>query len=452
MDKLVIKYHAYDKAIAPRPIRMKVPGWSGAADKMVDGFEPQPWHCLPLVEGSTYGLELLYPYETPCHVVNDRGLVRFDWDYAREPGGQVTGGEFVTFYPKEASGFYLFNTGLDLQPPPNHDIRTAPHPRFFTDDTGTVPLSMIGHVQSDWWPKRFFVVFRAPAPGRRHIFRKGEAYAQILLVPRGMSYELEQMTAEEEANRRKLEQDIFVSKAEIADNVWRNPAGYAFNNHYKILAGAFAREGMTGVEQVVAEGLRRQQQTVPVDKSVAELLELGLQRIKEHNYADARSVYLEVLNREPQNAEALSRLGIIAGCTGVPLLAIQLLSQAVALQPSSSSYHSNLGEMLRLLGRFQEAEASFQAALRLNPNDPLLLSTLALTLAQQGRAVEGMQLCQTAAAMAPQAAPVQYRMGLILALQGRQQQARSCYERALALDPTFTEAKRALEETAKAAR
>jgi tetratricopeptide (TPR) repeat protein len=84
MEKLQIKYRTYTKAQPPRPIRMKVPGWGGSPEKMEDGSELQPWHCLPFTEGSTYGLELVYEYDNECHVVNDNGLVYFEWDFARE--------------------------------------------------------------------------------------------------------------------------------------------------------------------------------------------------------------------------------------------------------------------------------------------------------------------------------------------------------------------------------
>src|SRR5579862_6774250 len=113
MDKLQLRYFTFEKSPPPQPIRMKVPGWSGPAQKMEDGSEPQPWHCMPFTEGATFGLELVYPFQTECQVVNDAGQVRFEWDFAREPDGKLTGGEFVTFFPKEASRFYLFNTGVD---------------------------------------------------------------------------------------------------------------------------------------------------------------------------------------------------------------------------------------------------------------------------------------------------------------------------------------------------
>ena len=446
MDKFKIKYCAYDKSVPPQPIRMTAGGWGGLPQKMEDGSEPQPWHCLPFVEASTQGLELLYPYETECRVVNDGGAIRFEWDFAREPGSQLTGGEFVTFFPKEASRYYLFNTSLDIQAPPGHVVRTEPHPRFFTDDSGTVPLAMIGQVQTEWWPKRFFVVFRVPPPGQSHIFRKGEAYAQILIVPQRISYEMARMSAAEEKRRRDLEHGIILSTAEIATNSWRNPVGYEFNNHYKVLASGFARDGLGAVEEAVRQAQQRQQMALPKDKPIAECLELGYRLLREEKYLDARHVYLHVLEREPGNPEALARLGIVAMCIGVPMLALKLLGQAVQLQPRSPSYHSSLGEVLRLLGRYAEAETSFRTALQLNPNDVGVMSILGLTLAQQGRIAEGLQVCRAALAMAPDTAITHFRTGLVLAQDRRYDEARSSYEAALARDPAFAPARRALQE------
>jgi hypothetical protein len=160
MDKLKVKYATYSKATPPQPIRVKVPGWAGSPEhKMEDGSPGQPWHCLPFVEASTYGLELIYPFETECQIINDNGKVRSERDFAQESGGELTGAEFCTCYPKESSKHYLSTTRIDVKAPPGHAIRTEPHPRFFTDDTQTCPLAVIGHLQTDWWPRKLFVVF-----------------------------------------------------------------------------------------------------------------------------------------------------------------------------------------------------------------------------------------------------------------------------------------------------
>ena len=77
MDKLEIKYRTYYKGIPPKKIKLKIPGWSGDSKDYGDGAKPQPWHCVPFVEGSTYGLELIYPFETECVVTREDGKIKF---------------------------------------------------------------------------------------------------------------------------------------------------------------------------------------------------------------------------------------------------------------------------------------------------------------------------------------------------------------------------------------
>lgn len=446
MDKLNVKYATYSKALPPQPIKIRTPGWGGTAEKMVDGAQPQPWHCLPFVEGSTYGLELVYPYENECHVINDGGgPLRFEWDYAGEPGGGVTGGEFVAFSPKRAPKFYLFSARIDIQPPPGHVIRMEPHPRVFTEETGTVPLAIIANLQNEWWPRLVFAVFKVPPPGQRHVFRKGEPYAQIIFVPHRVGYELTKMTDEEEAARREMERKIEAAKHEIADNVWHNVDDAPLSSHYKVMSRAFARDGATGVQAAVDEAIQRYQASLPQATNVAEALVSARRLVNEQKYPEAREVYNAVLKSDPNNAEALSQLGICFACLGSPLSGLKFMTQAVALQPNVAIYHSNLGELLRLMGRYPEAEASIRAALRLAPRDPLTQSVLGLILAQQGRTDEGLEACRAALAIDPNAPFVHFRLGAIFAQQRRFAEARAAYEAALAIDPGFADAKQAIK-------
>lgn len=446
MDKFTIKYGAYSKAEPPRRIKLEKPGWTGGPGKMVDGSEPQPWHCLPFVEGATYGLELTYPYETECHVVNDGGDVRFEFDYAKEPGGILTGGEFITFFPKPPAKFYIFNTRVDLQAPPGHVLRTEPHPRAFTDETGTAPLAICGHVQSEWWSRKLFVVFKSPLPGGRHIFRKGDPYVQILFVPQRAVYEVEPFTPEEDAARRRREDQIDAAKSQIATNAWKNPSGNEFSDYYKVLARGFARDGHSGVEGVVAEGMRRHLAGLPADKSIAEALAQGHEKIRSHQYNEAKAIYQHVLSRDPGNPEAMTNLGICAAVTGSPMVGLKLMTQAVQILPNAPLFHNNLGELLRMMNRFAEAEASFRASLRLNPRDAGVLSTLGLTMAQQGRTADGLQAVHAAIAMAPNEAAAHFRLGLIHAQLGRYVEARASYDKALAVDPTYIHASEAIRQ------
>lgn len=403
-NTLTIKYAAYAKALPPQPIRVRAGGWGGEPQRMEDGSEPQPWHCLPFVEGAIYGLELVYPYETECVVHNDGGVLRFDFDYVNEPGAELTGGEFISFFPKNNSRFYIFNTRLDIQAPPGYVVRTEPHPRFFTDETGTVPLSMVGHVQTEWYARKFFVVFKAPPPGGRHVFRKGEPYVQLLFVPQRVAYDTVRLTPEEEARRRELDAAIDLAKSHVADNRWYNNAGNEFNNHYKIMARAFTDGGVPAVEAAVRDAMARREASLPTDKPIDEALAQGHRLLDDGKYEEAKAVYTHVLGRDPNNPDALSHLGIIAACTGSPGVGLKMMRQAIALAPHAPTYHSNLGEMLRLLGQLPDAEAAFRASLRIRPNDPGILSALGRTLAQQGRHADARAAYQAALALDPRSA------------------------------------------------
>jgi hypothetical protein len=163
MAKLEIKYRLEGKALPPRPIKVAIGDWGGSAERKKEhGSRPEPWHCPPFTDACIHGFELLYQYETEMQVVNVNGKVEFKWNLEKEPGG---GGDprkdFIYTHPPEKD--YIFNTSLDIQVPPGYVLRIEPHPRFYVDETETVAPAYCGHIQSDWWPKELFVVFKNPA-------------------------------------------------------------------------------------------------------------------------------------------------------------------------------------------------------------------------------------------------------------------------------------------------
>jgi hypothetical protein len=347
MTDHVLRYRMSAKGIAPRPIRIDVSGWAGIANRMEPGAVPQPWHCNPFVEGSTYGLELLYPMDQDCQVItDDSGTTHIEWDFAREGNG-VTGGELVVFAP----GFYLLNTMLDLRAPAQHVLRTEPHPRFFTDTTGTVPVALIGHLQTEWWPKLFFVAFKSPPPGQRHIFRKGEPYAQLIVVPRRVGYDIQPMTGAEAEQRRQAEAHFVAAAQHIARNRWHDHTGQTFNDKYKVLARAFAKGGHDAVQETVKTAMAALNAALPPDATIEQSLQLGLENQKAGRFAEARAIYYHVLERDPENSDALNLLGVTAALCNLPMLAVELIERAVALRPDDRMYRANLARAWRLAGR-----------------------------------------------------------------------------------------------------
>jgi Flp pilus assembly protein TadD len=445
MATLQIKYRTEGKALPPRPIKVVVPGWGGSpAFKKENGSEPQPWHCPLFMEGVTHGVELLYQYETECHIINDNGKLRIHWDRDKEPGGAPGPTEMTLSLPLPSQNV-LFGTSIDLQPPPGYVLRTGPHPRFFADTTGTVPAALYGHVPGEWWPKKLFVVFKVPDPGKRLIFRKGEPYVQVLFIPKD-DYELQAMTPEEASRRRRLEADISTSKSLLAKNVWNSGSGIEFNDHFKVLSRAYEREGMAGVEDLVRETLARLEASVPHGKTASEYLELAKQHHLQNRRVEAKEALHRALKLDPRNAEAYNNMAALEWDIGVRDAAVRAMRRAVALQPRNPFYYRNLGELFRRLGRYEEAQSALTAALTFQPNHPETMTALGYAMGRRGLFDVALQQCRGAIEIAPAAPPPHFVLGQVLSWQNRRHEARASYERALALDPNFAPARQALKE------
>lgn len=239
---LALRYRSQFGAAPPRRIRLEIPGWAGASTPPADGATAQPWHCRPFAEGSTYGLELVYPYRSECRVHNEDGAIRFEGDVGAEleaAGGRHPFGAF-------ARGHYGMDTALDLLPPPGYALRLGPHPRYFTDGTGEVPLAVPGHLQR-FWPAQFFAVFRAPPPGATHVFRHGEPYAQLLLVRAGETYDVQPMEPEVAGERAAQERQVAAFTYFLSRRLWRSSTGIWFGDKYKQLLRIFRRGGQDAV-------------------------------------------------------------------------------------------------------------------------------------------------------------------------------------------------------------
>lgn len=239
-DKIKVLYRTDGHTVGPRSIKMEIPGWSGEKEHG-DGAHPQPWHCLPWMEGSTYGVELLHPWEEFCISTREGKLV-VEGDDPELKGHKP----FKLFAP----GHYGYGCGLDIQVPPGHILRLEPHPRFFIDTTGTVPLVVPGHIQTEWWTRTFFIVFKAPEEGRTHIFRKGEPYGQVLILPHRVKYDIREMTPEEAEKRIRWERISYHYDPQIGRRAWTAADGHRFNDKYKAMARAWQQEGAEGIEKL----------------------------------------------------------------------------------------------------------------------------------------------------------------------------------------------------------
>jgi hypothetical protein len=234
-----VKFRSLIDGLRPQRTKMEVPGWGGQSVPRATGEREQPWHCVPFTESARYGIELFYPYANELRVRTKRGKVVLDGDFGPDPQTGVEWPPFRNF----GDTYYTYQVLLDLKVEPGFAIRTEPHPRFYTDPTDTVPIAVPALLRN-WWPMMFFMVFKSPAEGRTHIFRQGEPFAQIIVLPTDPDIDLIPMPEEEAAERELQARRIQESRATLGQKTqWTSSTNTVFDGTYRhILSAAAVKE------------------------------------------------------------------------------------------------------------------------------------------------------------------------------------------------------------------
>src|ERR1700722_13418068 len=102
--------------------------------------------------------------------------------------------------------------------------------------------------------------------------------------------------------------------------------------------------------------------------SVAQAIETAVQHHQAGNLPQAEQLYRQILQADPQNADALHLLGVIACQVGRSDVGVDYIRQALRFRPDFPRAVSNLGNALRDLGKLDEAASSYRETLRLQPN------------------------------------------------------------------------------------
>ncbi|MBN3877463.1 MULTISPECIES: tetratricopeptide repeat protein [unclassified Nostoc] len=198
---------------------------------------------------------------------------------------------------------------------------------------------------------------------------------------------------------------------------------------------------------------------------VAEILELADQQQRDNSLLEAEHLYSQVLQKQPDNPEALYGLGMLAQQMGQPQTAEKLLSAASQVQPDSVKTWFSLGNLHLVQEQFSEAEKAYRQALVLLPNSLPIYNNLGYTLQQQGLFEEAIHYYQKALELKPDFIEAEANLGNALHAQGKlssnQQMyyaqlnnqlgvvqkkagdlknAVTCHKQAIALQPDFLEA------------
>jgi hypothetical protein len=235
-----VEYRTWHIGQPPRRTKLDIGGWAGDNTWK----KPQAWHCKPFSDATTYGLELIYPWETTCEVTCDEnGKCHFFGDFTKEkPKGSGDAWEpFGAFAPWH----FGFVSMIDIKTQLGYGLMVQPHPRIYADKNGSTPIAIPGLLEMDWWPEVFFIVFKAPLPGCKLIFKKGDPVATFTIVPKNIKYDIKEMSEEEQNTRAKRQGNLEQKWEKMCTRVFHCEDGKEFfDNKYKVLSNIAKREGL----------------------------------------------------------------------------------------------------------------------------------------------------------------------------------------------------------------
>jgi predicted TPR repeat methyltransferase len=137
----------------------------------------------------------------------------------------------------------------------------------------------------------------------------------------------------------------------------------------------------------------------------------------------------------PDDAEAYYSLANILKGLGRLNEAANSYCQALQIKPSYAEAHNNMGNLLKELGRLNEAEESLRRALKIKPDFALAHCNLGNTLMEMGRMEEAEACCRRALQIKPDFAQAHSNLGNILSALGKLDAAVVHFKSCLDIDP-----------------
>jgi hypothetical protein len=149
---------------------------------------PVPYLCKPWADGQRVGWTLFYGFLTPITIVglgDGRAEILNKEELARETNQKRVGDHF-------APGYVGLGIGYTLKTPPGFVSLIIP-PTQPPSGLETVPFI----VESDWYPRQIFLVFRVPSAGVQIPLDHKDELARVVVVPIHEQLTADPMSAEE---------------------------------------------------------------------------------------------------------------------------------------------------------------------------------------------------------------------------------------------------------------
>lgn len=177
----------------------------------------------------------------------------------------------------------------------------------------------------------------------------------------------------------------------------------------------------------------------PIMQRTTELIADALAHHEAGRLADARVIYGQILQAEPEHPDALHFLGLLACQVRQHEAGIALMRRSIGLKPNAV-YCNNFGNALKESGNLEEAIESYQVAIALDANYAQAHNNLGDALRLAGHAQASVESCAKAIELDPGYAQAYNNLGNALRDLNEFDAAASSYLKSIEYQPHYAEA------------
>ena len=174
--------------------------------------------------------------------------------------------------------------------------------------------------------------------------------------------------------------------------------------------------------------------------SIDNLLDDGRRRLRQGRHAEALDLIAQALAIDPAVAGGDTAMGVALSNLDRLDEAIASFSRAVAQRPDDLEALTSLAILLSVEDRFAEAVPYYQRAIALAPDDAELHNGVGIALLGLARPEEAAASLWRAVALAPEAAEPLINLGIVLGRAGQPDDSVASFRRAIALQPDHADA------------
>ena len=164
---------------------------------------------------------------------------------------------------------------------------------------------------------------------------------------------------------------------------------------------------------------------------------MGLIEITRGRFGTAMDLIGEAINVNPAAHIYYTHLGTVFFRLGLFDKAEEACRRSVVMNPGFAFSHYNFGNVLSKTGKTEEARAEYLKSLALNPNDSETITSIGTTYHAQSDFDSAIQWYRRAVEVAPGNHQAIYNIGVALHDQARYEDALPYYERALVVKPGY---------------